>query len=182
VTSASGDDATIAIGFKSLAANPLFGRKVSLIATAVVVTSSVGRRARDRRGGDVAARPAAIFDHDRAPQPLAQAFADEARQRIGDAARREGNDEGDVACRIRLRARRARPQRAAKRGQSDDDVFENPPVRHISPPSRPIVLVAGSGADGQIVPPNPRLDKVRLASNGSCSRLESEARPCVLAC
>ena len=41
VTSASGDDATIAIGFKSLAANPLFGRKVSLIATAVVVTSSV---------------------------------------------------------------------------------------------------------------------------------------------
>ena len=41
VTSASGDDATIAIGFRSLAANPLLGRNVSLIATAVVVTSSV---------------------------------------------------------------------------------------------------------------------------------------------
>ena len=41
VISDSGLDATIATVLKSLAVNPLFARKVSLIANAVVVTSSV---------------------------------------------------------------------------------------------------------------------------------------------
>jgi hypothetical protein len=41
VISDSGEDATIATVLKSLAAKPLFLRSVSLIASAVVVTSSV---------------------------------------------------------------------------------------------------------------------------------------------
>ncbi len=102
---------------------------------------AVGRRARDRRGGDIAAGAAAIFHDHRPPQSLAQALADEARQRIGDAARREGDDEGDIARRVGLRARLARALRAQQRGQCERKMSEKTLARHIDPPAAPVVMV-----------------------------------------
>src|ERR1019366_515149 len=70
----------------------------------------------------------------------------------------------------------ARAQHAAKRGQSDDDVYEKTPVRYINPPSRPIVLFAGAGADARIVPPCPRLDKVAMSQQRPRRRVRSFRR------
>src|ERR1035437_1891932 len=44
------------------------------------------------------------------------------------------------------------------------------------PPSRPIVLIAGGGADGRIVPPNPRLDKVAMSQQRPRRRVRSFRR------
>ena len=56
----------------------------------------------DDARGDVAAGAATVLDHDVLMQALAQALPDHARQRVGDTARRKGNDEGDLVRRIGL--------------------------------------------------------------------------------
>src|SRR5665811_1745019 len=43
-------------------------------------------------------------------------------------------------------------------------------------PSRPIVLIAGGGADGRIVPPNPWLDKVAMSQQRPRRRVRSFRR------
>ena len=63
---------------------------------------AVRRRARDDRGADIARRAGAIFDHDRLAERLLQMAADDARQDVGRAARRERHDERDVARGIGL--------------------------------------------------------------------------------
>ena len=61
----------------------------------------------DGSRGDIAAGAATVLDHDVLMQALAQALSDHARQRVGDTARRKGNDERDFAGWIGLRLGRA---------------------------------------------------------------------------
>ena len=53
---------------------------------------AVGCRGRHRLGGEIAAGAAAIFDHDRLLEPLAELLPDQACDHVGNAAGREGDD------------------------------------------------------------------------------------------
>ena len=54
---------------------------------------AVGLARATRSGRDVAAGAAAILDHDALVQALAQALGDQPRQRVGNAAGREPDDD-----------------------------------------------------------------------------------------
>jgi hypothetical protein len=83
VTKASGLDAAMATVLKSLAANFLLVKSVSLMAIA----------------GDIAAGAGTVLHHYGRMQALRHALRDQPRQRVGDATRREGNHDGDAGRR-----------------------------------------------------------------------------------
>ena len=76
---------------------------------------AVRRALRDRAGADRAAGAAAVVDHDRLLERVAQLVGDGAGDDAGAAARRERNDQRDRLCRIILRAARFRERRGRQR-------------------------------------------------------------------
>ena len=77
---------------------------------------AVGRRLRHGIGADVAARAGAVLDYDRLTPALRHANADEARVKIGDAARRKRHHDLDRLGRIGLARGRREPGHGRERG------------------------------------------------------------------
>ena len=61
---------------------------------------AVRSRSRDCRHRDITLRSCPVLDHDGLPPVLGQFVADDPRQRIRSAARREADDDPDRLCRI----------------------------------------------------------------------------------
>ena len=85
---------------------------------------AVGCRGRNRPRPDAAGRAAAILDHHRLAEPLAQRRSDQAGNRIGSAARRERHDQidalGRIVCRLRDREL-LRPKQGERRQEGRPD-------------------------------------------------------------
>ena len=77
---------------------------------------AVGRRARGELRADIAARARLVVDHHRLAPARLNFLADQPRQDVRTAARRERNDDGDGAARL-LRGRAARNCGKHRRGR-----------------------------------------------------------------
>ncbi len=76
---------------------------------------AIGCAARDHPGAEVSACARTVFDDHGLAQPLAQLGRREARNRIGDTAGGERDDEGDLPRRVPLGPRDARERRKGSR-------------------------------------------------------------------
>src|SRR4029078_1277357 len=96
---------------------------------------------------DIAAGAATVFDHDVLMQTLAEALSDHARQRVGDPARRKGNDQRDFAGWISLRLglcgaeyARGERERSQRKTKPVPSCHEYVPTRRIEAPMPAPVL------------------------------------------
>ena len=87
---------------------------------------AVGRRVRSLLGRDVAAGARAVLDHEWLAEKLLHLAADDAREHVAGAARRERDQKVDRLGRIIGRERRRqRQQHGGKSGSERDEFFEH---------------------------------------------------------
>ena len=77
---------------------------------------TIRRRLRHRFGADIAAGTGPVFDDDLLAEPLRHRGCDRARQHVGGAAGREGDDHGDGPLGIVCRVRRCAGERSRGKG------------------------------------------------------------------